>query len=100
MIDEKKLSEWQALPEAIAEIRRLQAENEKIREEYRNEACGDAIERLWQKIIIRRKPNYGDWEYPGMAYRHLKAEFMEIEQELAEYKALGLSPDMLRSGYR
>lgn len=60
-------------------IRNLEDEIEK-----RNYACGDALERLWTEIILARKPNYGPWEYPGQAYRHILAEFQEVCQERDE----------------
>lgn len=45
-------------------------------------ACADALELLWKEIIIARNPDYGEWEYPGQAYRHLKAEFDEQEKKI------------------
>lgn len=48
-----------------------------------NTPCGDALDKLWKEVMLRRRPDYGDWEYPGFAYRHLKAEFEEIEAALA-----------------
>jgi cell division protein FtsB len=51
-----------------------------------NHPCGDALDKLWKEVLIRRKPSYGDWEYPGEAYRHLKAEFEEIEAEVERLK--------------
>lgn len=53
-----------------------------------NDACGDALQKLWDEIIVARRPTYGDWEYPGVAYRHLKLEFDDIAgaaKELSEY---------------
>ena len=46
-----------------------------------NIPCADALEKLWQDIIIKRKPGYGPWEYPGQAYRHIMAEFRDVEAE-------------------
>lgn len=43
--------------------------------------CGDALDRLWKEIIVARRPNYGDWEYPMQAYRHILAEFKEAVAE-------------------
>lgn len=34
----------------------------------------DAIDDLWRDIILETHPDYGDWEYPGEAYRHILAE--------------------------
>lgn len=70
------------LPQLAQTINALRAENAKIRQECRNEPCGDALELLWKEIILRRKPAYGEWEYPGMAYRHIKAEFEQVESAL------------------
>lgn len=63
----------------IGEVERAAA----IREELKNEPCGDALDLLWKEIILSRNPNYGDWEYPGMAYRHLKAEFDSVRHHTA-----------------
>jgi hypothetical protein len=40
--------------------------------------AADALDKLWRDIILVRRPSYGDWEYPGQAYRHLLAEFNEL----------------------
>ena len=53
-----------------------------------NDACGDALQKLWDEVLVAHRPTYGDWEYPGQAYRHLKAEYEAIRKaakELAEY---------------
>ena len=47
-----------------------------------NQPCADAIDKLWKEILLRRRPNYGDWDYAGQAYRHIKAEFQEVETAL------------------
>ena len=44
--------------------------------------AADALHLLWKEIILDRKPEYGEWEYPGQAYRHIKAEFDELRNEL------------------
>lgn len=44
-----------------------------------NVASAQALDLLWQDIILSRDPNYGDWEYPGQAYRHLLAEYRDIK---------------------
>ncbi len=48
--------------------------------ELLDNAAGVAIDRLWNEIIVARKPDYGDWSYPDEAYRHLKAEFEELHR--------------------
>lgn len=53
------------------------------RAEVTNDACGDALQKLWDHIIVARRPDYGDWEYPGQAYRHIKAEFDQVYDALA-----------------
>jgi hypothetical protein len=45
----------------------------------KNTPCGDAIDLLWKEIILAKDPKYGDWEYQGQAYRHLKAEYEELQ---------------------
>jgi hypothetical protein len=51
--------------------------------------AAQAIDDLWRDIILARDPNYGTWEYPGQAYRHLLAEFKELiaKLEAAEGRA-------------
>lgn len=43
-----------------------------------------AIDDIWRDVILKHKPNYGDWEYGGQAYRHIVAEFEELRSRLAE----------------
>jgi len=43
-----------------------------------NAPCGEALDLMWRDIILSKDPNYGDWEYPGQAYRHLIAEYREL----------------------
>ena len=47
-----------------------------------NTACGDALELLWKEIVLAKSPDYGPWEYPGQAYRHIKAEFVEMREKV------------------
>lgn len=66
---------------------RLREEGEELgkriqdREDKFNAPCADALEKLWKAIM---PPNYGDWEYPGQAYRHLKAEFDDQQKRIDE----------------
>ena len=46
--------------------------------------CKDILDLLWREIVLARKPAYGDWDYPGMAGRHLLVEIKEIIQEQAD----------------
>ena len=61
----------------------LQAENKLIREEMntRNMASARALDELWAKIILKKSPGYGDWEYPMQAMRHILCEFEELQAE-------------------
>jgi hypothetical protein len=43
--------------------------------------AAQALDDLWRDIILARNPAYGDWEYPGQAYRHLLAEHRDVAQE-------------------
>ena len=45
-----------------------------------NVPSAHALDLLWKDIILSRDPNYGDWEYPGQAYRHLLAEYRDLEK--------------------
>lgn len=46
-----------------------------------NTPCGNALDKLWRDIILKENPNYGDWEYPDMAYRHLLAHYVGLANE-------------------
>ena len=46
-----------------------------------NGPCGDALDALWDDIILAHKPNYGEWEYPGMAARHITAAFYDLRAD-------------------
>lgn len=48
-----------------------------------NAPCGEALDQLWREVILSKNPEYGDWEYPGQAYRHLKKEFEELRDAAA-----------------
>jgi len=52
--------------------------------ENHNDACGDALDGLWKDVILSAHSEYGDWSYPGEAYRHIKAEFDTLREQLAE----------------
>lgn len=43
-----------------------------------NVPAAQALDLMWRDIILSKDPNYGDWEYPGQAYRHLIAEYREL----------------------
>ena len=55
--------------------------------ENHNDACGDALDGLWKDVILSAHSEYGDWSYPGEAYRHIKAEFDTLREQLAEAEA-------------
>lgn len=59
-------------------------------EERGNKPSADALDLLWKEVILAHKPNYGDWEYPGQAYRHLLAEFNDLRLALSAATARGL----------
>lgn len=62
-----------------------QAENIRLQDmlKQHNDACADALDKLWREVILSHRPQYGDWSYPGEAYRHLKAEFDDLRKESA-----------------
>jgi hypothetical protein len=41
----------------------------------------NAIDLIWRDVVLSRRPAYGDWEYGGMAWRHVVDEVREIEAE-------------------
>ena len=49
--------------------------------------CAKALDDLWKHVILSGKPDYGDWEYPGQAYRHLAAEFDALRAENERMRA-------------
>lgn len=61
-------------------------ENLRAELEHRSDASTQALDRLWKEIILSKYPDYGDWEYPGQAYRHIKAEFDDLKREIAELR--------------
>ena len=71
--------------DAIRVIRGLRASNKNLDEQCNmlakqldgeidklNVPCANAIDELWKRVMPK---DYGDWEYPGFAMRHLNAEF-------------------------
>jgi len=46
-----------------------------------NTASANALEMLWKDIVLKRKPDYGPWEYPAQAYRHIMDEVEEMVEE-------------------
>ncbi len=55
--------------------------------EVSNEDAEKFIDGMWRDIIIKHKPDYGDWEYPVQAHRHLVAEFDDLRQKNAALEA-------------
>ena len=51
-----------------------------------NAPAAYTLDTLWEKMILARNPNYGDWEYPGQAGRHLVAEWEAVQAELSELR--------------
>jgi len=56
---------------------------DKIMEEIdkQNAPSARELDHLWKEILLARKPDYGDWDYPAMAARHILAEIKEILTE-------------------
>lgn len=53
-----------------------------------NAPCGESLDQLWRDIILSKDPSYGDWEYPGQAYRHLSAEYRKLATENERLKGV------------
>jgi hypothetical protein len=74
-----------AAADRIEELEKKQAalkdDNEALKKELGSSPTADALNKLWQDIILKRKPDYGDWEYPGQAYRHLLTEYEELKAD-------------------
>ena len=70
-----------------AELNRVTQENKELSTLLNNKIdainipCSHALDELWDKVILKRKPNYGPWEYPMQAVRHILAEIEEIKLE-------------------
>ena len=58
----------------------LKAENKLLKDEMegRNMAASKALDNLWKEIMLDVCPDYGDWEYPGMAQNHIMIEFKDL----------------------
>lgn len=70
-------AERDALKKDVADLDKLvQAKIDKT-----NIPCADALDFLWDELLLKNKPNYGPWEYPGQAARHIAAEFNELTAE-------------------
>ena len=76
--------ECETICDLLETIKALETERDK-----REAACADALEKLWREIVVARCPDYGDWEYPGQAYRHIKAVVDELEQKLTVRGSVG-----------
>lgn len=47
-----------------------------------NVPCALALDDLWKKIVIANQgEDYGDWEYPAQAYRHILIEYEELKEK-------------------
>jgi DNA repair exonuclease SbcCD ATPase subunit len=88
---EKRVAELSAMVIKVAE---LEAEANRAYEAARNfenahnSSCGAALDDLWKAILLEKDPDYGDWEYPAQAYRHLKDEYDDLNKRIAELEAL------------
>ena len=60
-----------------------------------NTPCGEVLDWLWKEMILAENPDYGDWEYPGMAYRHLLARYVSILDENKRLKEENKRLDLL-----
>lgn len=73
---------------ALPDLTVLQQENARLEKELQgridrmNIPAVNALDCLWREVILKRKPDYGPWEYPGQAYRHIMAEIEEIKREV------------------
>ncbi len=83
--------------EEVAELQSALSECEKERKlnaiavvaiteemDTRNMASSKALDELWKEIILKNKPNYGDWEYPMQAKRHIVCEFVDKSETIDE----------------
>jgi len=79
----KSITEHPDVQRLVGQVVELQAENESLQEEieHRNAASAQALNELWKKIILKKSPGYGDWEYPMQAMRHIVCEFEELQAE-------------------
>jgi hypothetical protein len=55
-----------------------------------NAPAAQALDELWKEVILSQSPDYGDWEYPMQAKRHLVEEFKALRAKLRELQ------DMMR----
>ena len=64
-----------------ADYARLFNECQELRARLEDDACMDALDKLWQLVY----PGKTDWDYPGMVYRHVHEWMKEIAAG-AEFK--------------
>ena len=63
----------------------------------KNMASSKQLDNLWKDVVLAKRPDYGDWEYPAQAYRHIMAEFNDLKAENKRLKErLKDSTDWLR----
>jgi hypothetical protein len=73
---------WPLAEDAADAIEALEKERDEALVSVSSPA-GDALDDLWKHIILSRKPDYGPWEYPAQAYRHLAIEYDELRARVA-----------------
>ncbi len=67
----------------------LQAENKLLTDEMeaRNMAASKALDELWKEVVLKDMPNYGNWEYPMQAKRHILCEFTDLRKRYEKAEA-------------
>ena len=74
---EKSCNEYKKMyVEKMEEVNRLHDEMD-----GHNMAAAKALDKLWADIMLKRYPDYGDWEYPGQAYRHILEAWTTLQAE-------------------
>lgn len=50
-----------------------------------NAPCAHALDRIWKDLF---PDEYGEWEYPGQAYRHIMAEIDHLRKQRDGWKQI------------
>lgn len=70
------------IEELEGKVERLQAEVRQL--EYMDDLAEELYNRVWKAVILKYKPDYGDWDYPDMMVRHVETEVEELHQRIKE----------------
>lgn len=70
---------WVPIPDAKEDIDHLVEWCELMHKEIveKSMASTEALDMLWRDLTLSKNPDYGDWDYPAQAYRHIMDELKD-----------------------